>query len=307
MIQQNAPDRPYDLAPLAATGPWGAPGCYRVSMAKTRRHTQCFLRSPVVARNDGSAVSSGARVRGARRHFTLIELLVVIAIIAILASLLLPALSKARAKALEIACLSNQKQILLGHHQYVADNDGWVPVTSMPNSAASSYLWQLQIAPHMAVDWQVKADCVAVGNAFACPSFDREPLSGSINWGQYNWLGGIARSGYHGGMGLYPLSAEEMADLGMGTPSQREAWRRKRITEVTKPEQTLLTGDGRDRANGSAGPGMQLGQLQTSLWWSGNFMRGNRHRLGMNVGWVDGHANWNDPYDIPSSWYSPFQ
>ncbi len=66
------------------------------------------------------------KVIRAGKPFTLIELLVVVAIISILASMLLPALSKARDAARSTGCMNNMKQVMLGNHMYASDMDDFL-------------------------------------------------------------------------------------------------------------------------------------------------------------------------------------
>lgn len=80
-----------------------------------------------------------------RDRFTLIELLVVIAIISILASMLLPALKKARESARDIVCINARKQVMAAWAMYRCDYNGWFPGADDPSSIGSVRKWQRKL------------------------------------------------------------------------------------------------------------------------------------------------------------------
>ena len=108
-------------------------------------------------------------VPSATDGFTLIELLVVIAIIAILAGLLLPALSKAKQRAQTVQCLNNARQIGLATMLYTGDfEDAYPWGVNVKNSVASS--WTDPTAWHMALLPYMSSTLQSPSKAFACPA-----------------------------------------------------------------------------------------------------------------------------------------
>ena len=146
-----------------------------------------------------------------KRAFTLIELLVVIAIIAILAALLLPVLSRAKASAKRITCVSNVRQINLAVHLY-ADEHGDA-ISCYTNSIYFDY--KKNILPYVG-----QSESSSPNNTvFACPADDFD-LEGPIGswffetstgrgfchqaWTQFSsyWFNGGARGTNHPGLGM---------------------------------------------------------------------------------------------------------
>jgi prepilin-type N-terminal cleavage/methylation domain-containing protein/prepilin-type processing-associated H-X9-DG protein len=102
--------------------------------------------------------------------FTLVELLIVIAIIAILASILLPALGRARESAKRIDCANNLKQISLATAAYCGDYNSWLPRSNL-GAAAIPRFWIGRLAPYLNAPENIGTHSTDY-KVFVCPSFE---------------------------------------------------------------------------------------------------------------------------------------
>ncbi|MCM8758422.1 MAG: DUF1559 domain-containing protein [Candidatus Omnitrophica bacterium] len=220
--------------------------------------------------------------------FTLIELLVVIAIIAILAAMLMPALSQARERARQAACMNNLKQIGLAMRMYVEDNNGWFPVYYCTGSSATE-----MVPFRLLVEfWGTQKPAYTNPKIFSCPS-DRTRIgtqsgqSRNLTWLKGNYLSYVW--------------AKHMTGEWRGvSPSFPDGWngteRTQNIKRLWDPQNIIVVADGEwpvlaDNHRENPAYGRPILMRYAFNYGATNYAASPiHHRTGINFLCADGHV-----------------